>query len=96
MELAHLVLEQFYFNELFHFFQVIRFSSVVEGSEHLFWLLGRGMYVCVWCVSCSVMSDSLRPHGLYPDKLLCSWTSPGKNTGVSSHSLLQRIFLTQG
>ena len=24
------------------------------------------------------------------------WNSPGKNTGVGSHSLLQRIFPTQG
>ena len=29
-------------------------------------------------------------------KLLCSWNSPGKNTGLGSHSLLQRLFLTQG
>ena len=28
-------------------------------------------------------------------KLLCPWNSPGKNTGVHSHSLLQRIFPTQ-
>ena len=27
---------------------------------------------------------------------LCPWDSPGKNTGVSSHFLLQGIFLTQG
>ena len=27
---------------------------------------------------------------------LCSWDFPGKNTGGGSHSLLQRIFLTQG
>ena len=27
---------------------------------------------------------------------LCSWDSPGKNTGVGCHSLLQGIFLTQG
>jgi len=26
----------------------------------------------------------------------CLWDSPGKNTGVGSHSLLQGIFLTQG
>ena len=26
----------------------------------------------------------------------CPWNSPGKNTGVSNHSLLQGIFLTQG
>ena len=40
--------------------------------------------------SCSVVSDSLRPHGLYSP---CN--SPGQNTGVDSHSLLQRIFPTQ-
>ena len=28
--------------------------------------------------------------------LLHSWDSPGKNTGVGCHFLLQRIFLTQG
>ena len=29
-------------------------------------------------------------------RLLCPWDSPGKNIGVDCHSLLQRIFLTQG
>ena len=29
-------------------------------------------------------------------RLLCPWNSPGKNTRVGSHSLLQSIFLTQG
>ena len=28
--------------------------------------------------------------------LLCPWNSPGKHTGVGSHSLLQGIFPTQG
>ena len=46
-------------------------------------------------VSCSVMSGSLWPHGLEPSSLLCPWNSPGQNTGVSCHSLLQEIFLTQ-
>ena len=46
-------------------------------------------------VTCSVMSDSLRPHGLQPARLLCPWNSPGKNTGVGSHSLLQGIFPSQ-
>ena len=31
-----------------------------------------------------------------PTRLLCPWDSPGKNTGVGCHSLLQGIFLTQG
>ena len=42
------------------------------------------------------MSDSLRPHGLSPTRLLCPWDSPGKNTGVGCHFLLQGIFLTPG
>ena len=29
-------------------------------------------------------------------RLPCPWNSPGKNTGVERHSLLQGIFLTQG
>ena len=47
-------------------------------------------------VSRSVVSDSLRPHGPKPTRLLCRWHSPGKNSEVGSHSLLQGIFLTQG
>ena len=47
-------------------------------------------------VSCLVMSDSLRLHGLQPARLLCPWNSLGKNTGVGSLSLLQGLFPTQG
>ena len=39
----------------------------------------------------SVVSNSLRPHGLYSP-----WNSPGQNTRVGSFSLLQGIFPTQG
>ena len=46
-------------------------------------------------VSCSVMSDSLWPHGLELARLFCPWDFPGKNTGVGSHFLLQGIFPTQ-
>ena len=42
------------------------------------------------------MSDSLRPRGLQPTRLLRPWDSPGKNTGVGYHFLLQGIFPTQG
>ena len=35
-------------------------------------------------------------YGLQPASLLCPWRSPGKNTGVCCHALLQQIFLTQG
>ena len=53
-------------------------------------------YIGQVSASCSVMSDSSRPHELQPTRLLCPWNSPGKKTGVGSHSLLQGIFLTQG
>ena len=47
-------------------------------------------------VARSVVSDSSPPCGLWPARLLCPWDFPGKDTGVGCHSLLQRIFLTQG
>ena len=37
----------------------------------------------------SVVSDSLRLHGLSPTRLLHPWNFPGKNTGVGCHFLLQ-------
>ena len=44
----------------------------------------------------SVMSNSLRPRGLYLARHLCPWDFSGKNTGVSCHFLLPGIFPTQG
>ena len=34
--------------------------------------------------ACSVVSDSSRPHGLQPTRLLCPWNFPGENTGGGS------------
>ena len=44
-----------------------------------------------WRESLSVLANSLQSHGPYSP-----WDSPGQNTGVSSLSLLQGIFPTQG
>ena len=55
-----------------------------------------GQYCDKDCASHSVMSCSLWPNGLLPTRLLCPWSSPGRNTEVGSHSLLQGIFPTQG
>ena len=41
------------------------------------------------------MSDSLRPHGLQPTRLLHPWDFPGKSTGVDCHCLLQNHHKTQ-
>ena len=35
------------------------------------------------------MSDSVQPHRRQPTRLPCPWDSPGKNTGVGCHFLLQ-------
>ena len=51
-------------------------------SIHLPLLACEG-HAVVSCKSCSVVSDSLRPHELYS-----LWNSPGQNTGVGSLSLL--------
>ena len=52
----------------------------------------RYMYAVLCAVlSRSVVSNSLQHHGL-----LCPWDSPGRNTGVGCHALLQGIFPTQG
>ena len=44
----------------------------------------------------SLEFDSSQSHRLQSARLLCPWNSPGKNTRVGCHSLLQEIFLTQG
>ena len=46
----------------------------------------------------SVVSDSSRPHGLQPTRLLHPWDFPGKSTGVGCHCLLRRcvyMFISQ-
>ena len=45
-------------------------------------LLYNSVYQLRGSLSYSVVSDSLRPHGLQPARLLCPWDSPGKNAGV--------------
>jgi len=41
------------------------------------------------CCVASVVSDSVRPQRRQPTRLCCPWDSPGKNTGVGCHFLLQ-------
>ena len=41
------------------------------------------------CQVASVVSDSVQPHRWQPTRLPHPWDSPGKNTGVGCHFLLQ-------
>ena len=56
------------------------------------YILHRSMHAKL-LQSCLTLCD---PYGLQPARLLCSWDSPGKNTGVGCPALLQGIFPTQG
>ena len=69
-----------------HGFELCSFTYICQFffSIHMYYML-----------ACSVMSDSLRPYGLQLARLLHPWDSPGKNTGVSCHFLLQGILLNQ-
>ena len=71
--------------------KVLEWGAIAFSHAH-----GRHLQLISLHVSPSVVSDSLRSHGLWPARLLCPWTSPGKNTGVGFHAFLQGIFPTQG
>ena len=48
-------------------------------------------YCCCCCLVASVVSDSVWPHRWQPTRLPRPWDSPGKNTGVGCHFLLQCV-----
>ena len=72
--------------------QLSSFQTYIIFWRPYFFLFSSGHAV----LSCSVVSDSLWSHGLQPATPLCPWDSPGRNTGVGCHTLLQGIFPTQG
>ena len=66
--------------------------AILEGTISL---LLPSQWFLLLLFSHSVMFNSLWLHGLWFNRLLCSWDFPGKNTGVSYHFFLHGIFLTQ-
>ena len=82
-----------------YIFNEIKFQSSSDPEKFrffflnltfLFQLSNLSSFITI-SASHSLVSDSLRPHGLYSP-----WNSPGQNTGVGSLSLLQGIFPTEG
>ena len=59
-------------------------AELLPGKEKIFILPAAAAAAVA-----SVVSDSVRPHGLQPTRLLRPWDSPGKNIGVGCHFLLQ-------
>ena len=58
-------------------------------STHDYWK--NHISDCCCCLVASVVSDIVQPHGLQSSRLLHPWDSPGKNTGVGCHFLLQPL-----
>ena len=61
-------------------------KGIIFFSEYYGW----------WWRWCMLSRVCLWSHGLQPARLLCTWDSPGRNTGEDCHALLSGIFLTQG
>ena len=69
--------------------QVGFWTSVCPLSEMV--KLSKTEVCCCHHRVTSVVSDSVRPHRQQPTRLPRPWDSPGKNTGVGCHFLLQRM-----
>ena len=54
----------------------IKKMLIKYGSEGKKLVLVERVFVCVYV--CSVMCNSLRPHGLLPTRLLCLWISQAR------------------
>ena len=94
-------------NSCFHGFVYVSAQQPLRRCQAVCCILGvranarqgsslHGVCVSTYILSHSVVSDSLRPCGLWPTRLLCPWDFPTKNTRVGCHFLLQGIFLTPG
>ena len=72
-------------------------STAPPGRSKYYFLIKKKtlnhLLICV--LVAQLCPNSLQPHELQPIRHLCPWNSPGKNTGVGSHFLLQGIFITK-
>ena len=60
----------------------------LPGYTYYHWTCVMCLCCCCCCIT-SVVSESVRSHRRQPTRLPCPWDSPGKNTGVGCHFLLQ-------
>ena len=68
----------------------------IKARQPMQTLQGDALKPVLWSLTCccqvaSVVSDSVWPYRQQPTRLLHPWESPGKNTGVGCHFLLQRM-----
>ena len=77
-------------NNNFHF-QMEQLAPSLNGIQinGNFTLFSKKRWVDTGFAAASDVSDSVRPHRRQPTRLPRPWDSPGKNTGVGCHFLLQ-------
>ena len=68
-------------------------NSQGRGKDNFFFFSSTFLTIPLTVQSCPTLCD---PMDCKPARLLCPWDSPGKNTGVGCHFLLQGISPTQG
>ena len=74
-----------------------KFSEKELGQKYYLGSVLLGGHENLLCACAkSFQSDSSRPCGPWPSRLLCPQDSPGKNTGVGCHALLQGLFPALG
>ena len=67
------------------------------GGIYIYVCVSVSVTVCVCvCMYATLLQLSQLSATQWTARLLCPWLSPGKNTGVGCHDLLQGIFPTQG
>ena len=72
-----------------HLQETWKIQNKVTYSSIVCALCAQSLCCCCCCYVASVMSDCVWPHRRQPTRLPSPWDSPGKNTGVGCHFLLQ-------
>ena len=76
--------------DMTHLICMINVFSITVLSLRVDKVVNQSLICCCCCCwVASVVSDSARPHWWKPTRLPRPWDSPGKNTGVGCHFLLQ-------
>ena len=79
-----------------HIYYACTWVAAFTVYQALFYALCLPIHLDCCCLVAQLCPTLWDRMDCWPARLLCPWNSPGKNTGLRCHFLLQRIFPTQG